>query len=222
VVKNPAKQYKRLSNEMATCDLYNVQKKKVGKLELQDYVFAAPIKPHLFYEVTKWQLAKRRRGTASTKERSEVHGGGRKPWRQKGTGRARAGTSRSPLWRGGGTTFGPHPRDYGYPLPKKVRVAALRSALSLRYQEGKLLLLDEFSSPEIKTKAFVKAMDDLGIKNALIVTEGENLNLERSARNVPWIKVLRHNGLNVFDILKYEHLVILKPALEKIEERLKG
>jgi large subunit ribosomal protein L4 len=207
---------------MAQCDLYNLEKKKVGKIELQDQIFAGPVKPHLFHEVTMWQLAKRRRGTAATKERSEVSGGGRKPWRQKGTGRARAGTSRSPLWRGGGTIFGPHPRDYGYPLPKKVRMAALRSALSLRYQEGKLLLLDAFPSPEIKTKAFVKAMEGLGIKSAVLVTDGENLNLERSARNVPWVKILRHNGLNVYDILKYEHLIILKPAIGKIEERLKG
>ena len=207
---------------MPTCDLYNLQKKKVGKLKLLDHIFAAPVKPHLFYEVTTWQLASRRRGTASTKERASVQGGGHKPWRQKGTGRARAGTSRSPLWRGGGTTFGPHPRGYDYPLPKKVRKAALRSALSLRYQEGKLFLLEDFPSPEIKTKAFVKTMEGLGIKNALIVTDGENLNLERSARNVPWVKVLRHNGLNVFDILKYQNLIIVKAAIEKIEERLKG
>lgn len=207
---------------MAQCDLYNLEKKKVGKIELQDHIFASAVKPHLFHEVTTWQLAKRRRGTAATKERSEVRGGGRKPWKQKGTGRARAGTSRSPLWRGGGTTFGPQPRDYGYPLPKKVRMAALRSALSLRLQEGKLLLLDAFPSPEMKTKAFVKAMEGLGIKSAVLVTDGENLNLERSARNVPWVKVLPHNGLNVYDILKYEHLIILKPAVEKIEERLKG
>jgi large subunit ribosomal protein L4 len=207
---------------MAQCDLYNLQKKKVGTLELPDAIFAAPVKPQLFYEVTTWQLAKRRQGTASTKERSAVRGGGRKPWRQKGTGRARAGTSRSPLWRGGGTIFGPHPRSYGFTLPKKVRRAALRSALSLRFKEGKLLLLQDFPSPEIKTKSFVQAMEGLGITNCLIVINGENLNLERSARNVPWVKVLRHNGLNVFDILKYEHLIIVQPAIEKIEERLKG
>ena len=207
---------------MPTCDLYNLQKKKVGTLKLHDHIFGAPVKPHLFHEVTTWQLATKRRGTASTKERAAVRGGGHKPWRQKGTGRARAGTSRSPLWRGGGTTFGPHPRDYSYPLPKKVRRAALRSALSLRYQEGKLLLIEDFPAPEIKTKAFVEAMDGLGIKNALIITDDENVNLERSARNVPGVKVLRYNGLNIFDILKYEHLIIVKPAIEKIEERLKG
>src|SRR4030042_6222635 len=125
---------------MANCDIYNLEKKKMGTIDLKDQIFAAPIKDHLFHEVTVWQLAKRRRGTAATKERSDVRGGGRKPWRQKGTGRARAGTSRSPLWRGGGTTFGPHPRNYDYPLPKKVRIAALGSALSLRFPQGKLLL----------------------------------------------------------------------------------
>jgi len=207
---------------MAQCNLYNLEKKKVGMLELPDAIFAAPIKPQLFYEVTAWQLAKRRQGSASTKERSAVRGGGHKPWRQKGTGRARAGTNRSPLWRGGGTIFGPHPRSYGFTLPKKVRRAALRSALSLRFKEGKLLLLKDFPSPEIKTKSFVQTMEGLGITNCLIVINGENLNLERSARNVPWVKVLRHNGLNVFDILKYEHLIIVQPAIEKIEERLKG
>lgn len=207
---------------MAQCNLYNLEKKKVGMLELPDAIFAAPIKPQLFYEVTAWQSAKRRQGSASTKERSAVRGGGHKPWRQKGTGRARAGTNRSPLWRGGGTIFGPHPRSYGFTLPKKVRRAALRSALSLRFKEGKLLLLKDFPSPEIKTKSFVQAMEGLGITNCLIVINGENLNLERSARNVPWVKVLRHNGLNVFDILKYEHLIIVQPAIEKIEERLKG
>ncbi len=205
---------------MATCEIYNRTKKKVGQIELQDHIFKAPIKRHLFHEVITWQLAKQRRGTASTKRRSEVRGGGRKPWRQKGTGRARVGTIRSPLWRGGGVVFGPHPRDYDYPLPKKVRRAALCSALSLRYQEGKLTLLEDLSLPEIKTKAFISVMENLKIKNALIVTDGENYNLERSARNVPWVKVLRYDGLNLFDILKYEHLIILKPAIEKIEERL--
>lgn len=207
---------------MAICQVYNLVKEKVGKLELKDHIFQAPIKHHLFYEVVKWQLAKRRQGTASTKNRSAARGGGRKPWRQKGTGRARVGTIRSPLWRGGGVVFGPHPRNYSYPLPKKIRRAALRSALSLRYQEGKLLLFDDLSPAEIKTKTFVNMMENLGIKNALIVTDGENPNLERSARNVPSVKVLRCDGLNVFDILKYEHLIILKPAIEKIEERLKA
>ena len=206
---------------MATSTVYNLAKEKVGRLKLSDHIFKTPIRRHLFHEVVKWQLAKRRQGTASTKNRSAVRGGGRKPWRQKGVGRARTGTIRSPLWRGGGVIFGPHPRDYSYALPKKVRQVALRSALSPRYQERKLLLLQDFPLSEIKTKAFVTIMEDLGIKNALIVTDGEHLTLERSARNVPWVEVLRCEGLNVFAILKYEHLIILKSAIEKIEERLK-
>jgi len=207
---------------MAQIDLYNLSREKVGEVELKDEVFNGPVKPHLFYEVVKWQLAKRRRGTASTKTRAEVSGGGRKPWRQKGLGRARAGSIRSPLWRGGGVVFGPKPRDYSYPLPKKVRKAALRSALSLRYKEGKLILLDGLELPQIKTKLFVEAMEKLGLKGekVLIVTDGKDEILEKSARNVPWAKVLRCEGLNVYDVLNYHHLLILKSALPKIEERL--
>jgi len=207
---------------MAQIDLYNLSREKVGEVELRDEVFNGPVKPHLFYEVVKWQLAKRRRGTASTKTRAEVSGGGRKPWRQKGLGRARAGSIRSPLWRGGGVVFGPKPRDYSYPLPKKVRRAALRSALSLRYKEGKLTVLDGFDLGQIKTKLFVEAMEKLGLKGekVLIVTDGKDEVLERSARNVPWAKVLRCEGLNVYDVLNYRHLLILRSALPKIEERL--
>ena len=207
---------------MAQIDLYNLSREKVGEVEMKDEIFNGPVKPHLFYEVVKWQLAKRRRGTASTKTRAEVSGGGRKPWRQKGLGRARAGSIRSPLWRGGGVVFGPKPRDYSYPLPKKVRKAALRSALSLRYKEGKLILLDGLELPQIKTKLFVEAMEKLGLKGekVLIVTDGKDEILEKSARNVPWAKVLRCEGLNVYDVLNYHHLLILKSALPKIEERL--
>ena len=207
---------------MAQIDLYNLSREKVGEVELRDEVFNGPVKLHLFYEVVKWQLAKRRRGTASTKTRAEVSGGGRKPWRQKGLGRARAGSIRSPLWRGGGVVFGPKPRDYSYPLPKKVRRAALRSALSLRYKEGKLTVLDGFDLGQIKTKLFVEAMEKLGLKGekVLIVTDGKDEVLERSARNVPWAKVLRCEGLNVYDVLNYRHLLILRSALPKIEERL--
>jgi len=205
---------------MATCEVLNVDREKVGELELKEQVFNGPMKPHLIHEAIRWQFARRRSATASTKNRTAVRGGGRKPWRQKGTGRARVGTIRSPLWRGGGIVFGPHPKDYSYSLAKKVRRAALRSAISLRYQEGKLLFLDDLQLPETKTKTFVDMMNKLGIKNTLIVIDGENINLERSARNVPWAKVIRHEGLNVYDIFKYEHLIILRSAKEKIEERL--
>lgn len=207
---------------MARTELYNLNREKVGEVELKDEIFQYPVKPHLFYEVVKWQLAKRRRGTHSTKTRAEVAGGSRKPWPQKHTGRARHGTIRSPIWRGGGVVFGPKPRDYEYSLPKKVRKAALRSALSLRFREGKLMVLDEFRLEEIKTKRFVEAMERLGLKEqkTLIVIDRKDEVLERSARNVPWVKVLRCEGLNVFDVLYYPNLVILSKALPKIEERL--
>jgi large subunit ribosomal protein L4 len=166
------------------------------------------------------QLAKRRAGTASTRNRSEVRGGGRKPYRQKGTGRSRAGTIRSPLWRGGGVIFGPTPRDFGFSIPKKVRKQALRIALSARAAEGKLLVLNQFQLKEIKTKSFVEVLIRFGMEDVLIVIDGENLNLERSARNVPGIKVLRVDGLNVYDILNHEHLILVKDAVKKIQERL--
>ena len=207
---------------MARTELYNLNREKVGEVELKDEIFQYPVKPHLFYEVVKWQLAKRRRGTHCTKTRAEVAGGSRKPWPQKHTGRARHGTIRSPIWRGGGVVFGPKPRDYEYSLPKKVRKAALRSALSLRFREGKLMVLDEFKLSEIKTKRFVEVMERLGLKEqkTLIVIDRKDEVLERSARNVPWVKVLRCEGLNVFDVLYYPNLVILSKALPKIEARL--
>jgi len=207
---------------MAKVDLYNLNREKVGELDLRDEVFQAPVRPHLFYEVVKWQLAKRRRGTHSTKTRAEVSGGSRKPWPQKHTGRARHGSIRSPIWRKGGVVFGPKPRDYEYNLPKRVRKEALKSALSMRFKEGKVIVLDEFRLPEIKTKKFVEAMEKLGLKEqkTLIVVDRKNEVLEKSARNVPWVKVLRWEGLNVYDVLYYPNLVILSGAIPKIEARL--
>lgn len=207
---------------MAKVDLYNLNREKVGELDLRDEVFQAPVRPHLFYEVVKWQLAKRRRGTHSTKTRAEVSGGSRKPWPQKHTGRARHGSIRSPIWRKGGVVFGPKPRDYEYNLPKRVRKEALKSALSMRFKEGKVLVLDEFKLPEIKTKKFVEAMEKLGLKEqkTLIVVDKKDEVLEKSARNVPWVKVLRWEGLNVYDVLYYPNLVILSGAIPKIEARL--
>ncbi len=207
---------------MAKVDLYNLNREKVGELDLRDEVFQAPVRPHLFYEVVKWQLAKRRRGTHSTKTRAEVSGGSRKPWPQKHTGRARHGSIRSPIWRKGGVVFGPKPRDYEYNLPKRVRKEALKSALSMRFKEGKVIVLDEFRLPEIKTKKFVEAMEKLGLKEqkTLIVVDRKDEVLEKSARNVPWVKVLRWEGLNVYDVLYYPNLVILSGAIPKIEARL--
>lgn len=207
---------------MAKVDLYNLNREKVGELDLRDEVFQAPVRPHLFYEVVKWQLAKRRRGTHSTKTRAEVSGGSRKPWPQKHTGRARHGSIRSPIWRKGGVVFGPKPRDYEYNLPKRVRKEALKSALSMRFKEGKVIVLDEFRLPEIKTKKFVEAMEKLGLKEqkTLIVVDRKDEVLEKSARNVPWVKVLRWEGLNVYDVLYYPNVVILSGAIPKIEARL--
>jgi len=191
----------------------------VGETQLADDVFGVVVKPHLIHEVVKMQLAQRRRGTASTKGRSQVRGGGRKPWRQKGTGRARAGTTRSPLWRGGGIVFGPLPRDYGYKVPKKVRKQALKSALTQKLVEEKLIIVDSISLDSIKTKKFLSIMGSLNINDALIIDQ-DNLNLRLSARNVPKIKVLQPDGLNTYDILRYDYLVLTAPSVKKIEERL--
>lgn len=200
-------------------EIYNTNKEKVSQVELDKKTFSGEVNPHLLYEVVKMQLASRRRGTASTKNRSHVRGGGTKPWRQKGTGRARAGTIRSPLWTGGGVVFGPLPRNYSYRVNKKAKKAALRSALSAKLKENKLFILDNFNLKEIKTKSFVTILGTLAIDDALIIDDA-NINLEKSARNVLGIKVLRPEGLNVYDILKYDSLIITQPCLEKITKSL--
>jgi large subunit ribosomal protein L4 len=200
-------------------EIYNTNKEKVSQVELDKKTFSGEVNPHLLYEVVKMQLASRRRGTASTKNRSSVRGGGKKPWRQKGTGRARAGTIRSPLWTGGGVVFGPLPRNYSYRVNKKAKKAALRSALSAKLKKNKLFILDNFNLQEIKTKSFVTILGNLAIDDALIIDDA-NINLEKSARNVLGIKVLRPEGLNVYDILKYDSLIITQPCLEKITKSL--
>ena len=205
---------------MPLVKVYSTGKKKVSEMELGEQIFNTEIKDYLLHDVVRIQLANRRAGTASAKNRSMVRGGGRKPFRQKGTGRARAGTIRSPLWRGGGVIFGPTPRDFGSSIPKKVGKQALRIALSVRVGEGKLLVLNQFQLKEIKTKSFLEVLSRFGVEKALIVIGGENFNLERSARNVPGVKVLRVEGLNVYDILHHENLILLKDAVEKIQERL--
>lgn len=200
-------------------DIYNTNKEKVSQVELDKKIFGREVNPHLLYEVVKMQLASRRKGTASTKNRSRVRGGGTKPWRQKGTGRARAGTIRSPLWTGGGIVFGPLPRDYSYRVNKKAKKAALRAALSSKLKENKLFILDNFNLAEIKAKSFLSILEHLKIEEALII-DNTNINLEKSARNVSSVKVLRPEGLNVYDILKYDSLIITQPGLEKIAESL--
>jgi large subunit ribosomal protein L4 len=205
---------------MAVTEVYNTDNKKVGEVELNDALFGLEVKKHILHDVVKMQLANRRAGTACTKTRTEVRGGGAKPYRQKGTGRARAGTNNSPLWRGGGVTFGPKPRDYSYKLPKKVRKLGLRMALSTRFSESNMLVLDGFDLADIKTKQFVEVMKKLDIENGLIVIPGSNENLERSSRNVQGFKVIQADGLNVYDILLHRRLVLLQPCLDQLEKRL--
>jgi large subunit ribosomal protein L4 len=205
---------------MQKVDVYNADKKVVSSIDLNPAVFGVEPKEHLFYDVVKMQLANRRKGTVSTKTRAEVAGSGKKPYRQKGTGRARAGSVTSPLWTGGGNIFGPRPRDHSYKVTKKVRKAALRSALIKRLNENKLIIIDKFELTEIRTKDFLGIMDKLGIGKALIVIHEHDKNLELSARNIRTVKVLMADGLNVFDILKYETLVLTKGALEHIDKAL--
>jgi large subunit ribosomal protein L4 len=205
---------------MTTLAVYDIENQKVSDIDLDDRIFDAKINPSLFYDVVRMDLASQRKGTASTKNRALIRGGGAKPWRQKGTGRARAGSRRSPLWRGGGTIFGPMPRDYSISLPKKVRRAALKAALSLKRQEGKLILLNDFPLEGFKTRQVLEVLRRFQVEDALVVTDSKNRFLERSARNIPGIEVLRYEGLNVYDILNHEHLILLRPTVEKIEGAL--
>jgi len=207
---------------MAVVDVINNKAEKVSQTDLEDTIFNIPVKGSILHEVVTMQLAKRRSGSAAVKHRSDVRGSGRKLFRQKGTGRARRGDIKSPLLRGGGSVFGPDPRSYAYKVPKKVRRLALKMALSSKLQDEKLVVLDEFEFDEIKTREFVKVMSALDIKNALIITDKKNENLELSARNVPQIKVLRVEGLNVYDILKYKNVVLLESSIKSIEGRLLG
>jgi large subunit ribosomal protein L4 len=206
---------------MAKVDVIDIRRQKISEMEVDDRLLSEPEKPHLVYDIVRMQLACRRRGTASTKERSFISGGGRKPWKQKGTGRARAGSTRSPLWRGGGTIFGPHPRDYSFHPPKKVRSAALRSVLSSKYREQKLLVLDQFELPEAKTKSLRAALKILGVSNVLIITDGPDEILEKSALNLPGVQVTRCEGLNVHDLLRHDHVVFLRSSLERVERNLR-
>jgi large subunit ribosomal protein L4 len=188
--------------------------------ELKVEIFGVKTRPHLLHQAVVMQLANRRAGTASTKSKGLVSGGGKKPWRQKGTGRARAGSIRSPIWVGGGTIFGPQPRDYSYRMPRTARKEALLSALSLKNLDGKLIVVDKFELEEAKTKLMRKALADLKINSALIVIAEADEKIERSSRNLPKVKVLRVEGLNVYDLMCYEHLILTEGALRRLEERL--
>ncbi len=194
---------------------------EVGTLDLDPGVFTAPLRRGLIADVVRMQTASRRAGTAATKEKGEVRGGGKKPWRQKGTGRARAGSIRSPLWQGGGTTFGPHPRDYSYRMSKQARRAALKSALAQKLHEERLTILDKIELEEAKTKHFVAMLKALGIDDTvLVVIDGPDGSIERSARNLPSVKVLRAMGLNVYDLLRYHQLVMTSAAVDAVTKRV--
>lgn len=205
---------------MAVVDVLNSSGKKVSQVDLNDEIYNVPVKKSVLHDVVTMQLANRRAGSASTKHRSDVAGSTRKLFRQKGTGRARRGNIKSPLLRGGGVAFGPKPKSWGYKVPKKVRKLALKMALSSKFKDDDILILDQFELDQVKTKVFSKVAGNLKMENALIVIDQENEKLELSSRNLPEFKVMRFEGLNVYDILKHRTLVLLEASVKAIEGRL--
>ena len=203
---------------MAKVAVYKMDGTETGEIELKDSIFNAEVKPAVMHEAVVSYLANRRQGTQSAKTRAEVRGGGRKPYRQKGTGRARQGSIRSPQWVGGGVVFAPKPRDYALKMNKKARRAAIRSALTTRVQESKLLVLEDIALAEVKTKEMQKVLNQFDLKKALILLTESDTNAVLSARNIPDVKTLPAEQVNVYDVLKYENLVASKAAIEKIEE----
>ena len=199
--------------------VFNMAGAQVGEIDLSDSIFGIEPNEAVVHQVVKAQLANRRGGTASTKTPGEVRGGGRKPWRQKGTGRARVGSRRSPIWRGGGTVFGPHPRDYSIRLPKKVRRLALKSVLSGKFNNDDIVVLEALSFEEPKTKRMIEVLDALNVfEKALVVTADGDINVVKSARNIPGVKPVRADFMNVYDLLAYDKLVITRDAVAKVEE----
>lgn len=203
---------------MANVSVYNMEGKEVGKIDLNDAVFGVEVNEHLVHMAVVQQLANKRQGTQKAKTRSEVSGGGRKPWRQKGTGHARQGSIRAPQWKGGGVVFAPVPRDYSFKLNKKEKRAALKSALTSRVQENKLIVVEELKFDEIKTKNFKKVMDNLKVDKALVVLGDKNENTVLSARNIPTIQTAYADSINVYDVMNGGTLVLTKDAVTKIEE----
>ncbi len=203
---------------MSKVSVYNMEGSQVGELELNDAVFGVKINEHLVHMAVVAQLANRRQGTQSARTRSEVSGGGRKPWKQKGTGHARQGSTRAPQWKGGGVVFAPKPRDYSITLNKKEKRIALKSALTSRVAENKFIVVDAIKMDEIKTKKFAASMDSLNVKKALVILNDNDKNVIMSARNLPFIKTALTNTINVYDILKYDTVVIDRAAVAKIEE----
>ena len=203
---------------MANVSVYNIEGKEVGTIELNDAIFGVEVNEHLMHMAVVQQLANKRQGTQKAKTRSEVSGGGRKPWRQKGTGHARQGSTRAPQWTGGGVVFAPTPRDYSFKLNKKEKKAALKSALTSRVLENKFIVLDEMNFGEIKTKNFQNMLNNLSVSKALVVLEEGNTNAVLSARNIADVKTAGTNTINVYDILKYNTVIVTKAAVATIEE----
>ena len=203
---------------MANVAVYNMEGKEVDKIELNDSIFGVEVNEHLVHMAVLQQLANKRQGTQKAKTRSEVRGGGRKPWRQKGTGHARQGSTRSPQWTGGGVVFAPTPRDYSFKLNKKEKRAALKSALTSRVVENKFVVVDELKLDEIKTKKFVEVLKNLNVEKALVILNDMDEKVIASAANIPTVKTTQTNELNVFDVLKYDTVVVTKAAVETIEE----
>lgn len=205
---------------MAVVEVKNIKGEKVSEIELTDSVFNVPVKKSVLHEIVGMQLASKRRGTASVKNRSDVAGSTKKLFRQKGTGRARRGDIKSPLLRGGGVVFGPHPRSYAFRAPKKVRRLALKMALSSKLQGNMIIVIDGFSLEQIKTKTVVSVLETLKAEKPLIIVDSQNENLELSSRNIPGVKVLQVEGLNVYDILNHKNLILFEPSIKQIEGRL--
>ena len=203
---------------MSKVSIYNMKGSQVGEMELNEAVFGVEVNEHLVHMAVVSQLANNRQGTQSAKTRSEVSGGGKKPWRQKGTGHARQGSTRAPQWTGGGVVFAPKPRDYSFKMNKKEKRIALLSALSSKVADSKIVVLDEFKMDEVKTKKFAEVMSNLKLNKALVVVEGDNKNVVLSGRNIPAVKVSATNEINTYDVLKYDTLVVTKAAVEKIQE----
>ena len=203
---------------MASVSVYNMEGAQVGTIELSDSIFAVPVNEHLVHQAVVAQLANKRQGTQKAKTRSEVRGGGRKPWRQKGTGHARQGSIRAPQWTGGGVVFAPVPRDYSFKMNKREKRAALKSALTSRVEENKFIVIDEINFEEAKTKNFANILKSLDVSKALVVLEDDNKNAELSARNIADIKTAKTNTINVYDILKYNTVITTKAVVAKIEE----
>ncbi len=206
---------------MATVQVIDTSGKKIKEVKAPDEIFSVPLKEHLLYEAVINYRANQRQGTASTKTRGNVRGGGRKPWRQKGTGRSRAGSNRSPIWKGGGTTFGPHPRDYSYSLPKKAKKTALKSALSMKLAEKQLLIVETLVLKEPRTKDAAALIKGLNVDSVLIVDRHDNKNLFLSTRNIPKTKVVDVSQVSVYDVLNFNWLVLTKRAFDSLTEKLK-